>query len=172
MGDPHGTTVAQSAVPTTIAEHLSSRGVAPELQALVASVSEQRSLVSRVRGHVALSPGGGGYIVAHVHPQVLSLAMPPPRARKVASEHGWTVEADSGITSYLRIPAGALRVERKRARVLDLFVQSVDWRAGGPHPLVAATADGDADAPQPRQIEQCPVHFTAMPGGHCDSCDD
>lgn len=170
MGDTQGTTVAESALPTTIAEHLSSRGVAPELQALVASVCEQRSLVSRVRGYVAISPGSGGYIAGYVHPQVLSLAMPPPRARKVASEHGWTVEADSGVTSYLRIPAADLRVERKRARVLDLFVQSVDWRAGGQHPLVAATVD--ADAPRPRQIEQCPVHFTAMPGGHCDSCDD
>lgn len=170
MTDLKGGTVAESALPTTIAEHLSSRGVAPELQALVAAVCEQRSLVSRVRGYVALSPGGGGYIVGYVHPQVLSLAMPPPRARKVASEHGWTVEADSGVTSHLRVPAADLRVERKRARVLDLFLQSVDWRAGGPHPLVAEVAD--PSAPLPRHIEQCPVHFTAMPGGHCDSCDD
>ena len=170
MGDPESTTLTETAMPTAVADHLTSRGVAPELQALVASVCEQRHLVSRVRGYVALSPAGGGYIVGYVHPQVLSLAMPPPRARKVASEHGWTVEADSGITSYLRVPAEDLRVEKNRTRVLDLFLQSVDWRAGGPHPVVAKTVD--PDAPQPRLIAQCPVHFTAMPGGHCDSCDD
>lgn len=170
MGNPEGTTLTEGMTLTVIADHLRSRGVAPELQALVASVCEQRSLVSRLRGYVALSPAGGGYIVGYVHPQLLSLAMPPPRARKVGSEQGWTVEADSGITSYLRIPAADLRVERKRARVLDLFLQSVDWRAREPQPAVAKAADpGD---PRPRQIEQCAIHFTAMPGGHCDSCDD
>jgi hypothetical protein len=78
------------------------------------------------------------------------------------------VEPDSGITSYLHIPATALGWEPQRSLVLALFLQSVDWRAAGPYQPTGGAASKAAPG-QP--AEMCPVHFTAMLRGHCDLCD-
>lgn len=42
---------------------------------------------------------------------------------------GGGFEPENGITSYLHIPAVALDAESDRAVALQLFLESVDWRA-------------------------------------------
>jgi hypothetical protein len=153
-----------------ITGHLCGLGVAPELQALVAAATAQRNLTSHVvpGDYVAISPGGGGYIVGYFRPHLLSLAMPPWRAELVGADQGWQVEPDSGITSYVRIPAAALASELQRSVALALFLQSIDWRAAGPHQDSAASPPRMAPSPS---VPTCPVHFTQMLGGRCDLCD-
>lgn len=90
----------ESSMPSTIAEHLSSRGVSPQLGALVAAVCAQRSVRRHLRDYVAISSHSDGHIVGYLYPHVLSLAMAPPRADPVGAEQGCTVEPRSDVTSY------------------------------------------------------------------------
>ncbi len=158
-------------LPGATAEHLRELGVVPDMQALVAAASAVRSITSHVvRGdYVAISPGAGGHIAGYVSQRRLSLALPPGRADAVGAKQGWAVWPDSGITSYVQIPAIALASEAQRVVALSLLLESLDWRALGPHWLAGA-GSGDAAAGSP--VEMCPVHFTEMLGGHCEQCDD
>lgn len=161
---------ADSRSPAAISEHLAALDVAPALRELVAASSECRSITSHfVEGdYVAVSPGAGGHIAGYVHQRKVSLALSPRRADMVGAQHGWEVSPDSGITSYVQIPAGSLMAEPHRTAALALFLESLDWRASGPSQHIGA----GTGAPAPgRPMETCKIHFTHMLGGRCEQCD-
>ncbi|MCW2809890.1 MAG: hypothetical protein JWP61_348 [Friedmanniella sp.] len=159
-------------VPKSVVQHLDQLGVAPALRELVTAAGAQRHLTSALvaEDYVSLSPAAGGSIAAFVHRNLVSVALPTPKAEQLGAESGWTFAFDNATTSHLRIPAATLASTEQRALGLTVLVEALDRRSLGSRHL-ATPPSGEPTLVNAASPAVCPIHYTQMLGGECELCD-
>ena len=146
---------------------LDERGVDQRIIELVSEMAERRTLepptTETKQLLVSLEPDG--YAAGRVGGSVLALFFDPDRARRIATQHGFSVGQRSAATWIVRVPAEDLDGETRRELVIQLFSEALarveprgSWNRGLPD---AKKAQG----------EICPIHFVQRSvTGECPLC--
>lgn len=110
-------------------------GCARPIQALAVAVAN-RAAVQRHSGAAAGYVAGIAPLAEHisifVHPEVVSLALPPDVAESYAQAGSFGLEADNDATWYVRPTAEQLAHAPLLALAAEAADKSLTWRAGQP----------------------------------------
>lgn len=149
---------------TSLDERLQDLNPTSTIAKLVGDLDKERSLASdRRASYLSLRPALVGAIAVYTHSQHVSIAVEPAKAVTLRATMPYADQIlKTPATTYLVVKDADIRVHFKA--VLELAVQSIDWRAIGPSMTLGS-------GPQNKLVmerETCPDCWTEVtPAGEC-----
>jgi hypothetical protein len=149
---------------TSLEERLQDLSPTSAIATLVHDVDRQRSLASDRRAdYLSLRPAPVGAIAIYTHAQHVSIAVEPAKAVALRGTMPYAEQIlKTPATTYLLVKDSNLEDHFKE--VLDLAIQSIEWRALGPSMTL-----GSGPLNKPVVVpEVCPnCWYEVTPGGGC-----
>ena len=149
---------------TNLEERLQDLNPTSKIKALVRDLAQARSIASdRRANYLSLRPSPVGAIAVYTHSQHVSIAVEPAKAVALRTAMPFADQIlKTPSTTYMVVKDTDLNAHFKI--VLELAVQSVDWRATGPSMTLGS-------GPQNKPVlepETCPNCWTQVtPAGEC-----
>jgi hypothetical protein len=145
-------------------ENLASLQAAPSVADFVRTMASARSVASdRRANYLSLRPVPVGAIAIYCHAGHVSIAVDPPKAVDLRSQKAFKKQIlKTPSTTYVIVSEALVATEF--ARVVDLAIESVDWRAQGPQ----LTLGGGHQSKRQTEPDLCPNCWVQItPAGAC-----